>query len=286
MSDFSPQKIATYYDRNTRLWRLLWFTRDSLGIHYGYYDDDIKTQDQAILRTNETLAKMADIKSTDLVLDFGCGVGGSSIWIAKNIGAKCTGITISPGQVKKANKYSKLNNVSDKVNFLVEDFNETKFPDRSFDIVWGIESICYATDKQKVLKEAYRVLKPGGRIVVSDGFLLKEKSKMTEDERKLVDIWSHGYRVESFATPEEFKHYLEGAGFKNVKQVDYGKSIQKNLDFAMPKAKKLTPIAKILPKIIPYFKEAELAYDSSFAGEEANKRGLWTLQAVLATKPN
>lgn len=285
MSDFSPQKIATYYDRNTRLWRLLWFTRNSLGIHYGYYDKDVKTQDEAILRTNETLAKMADIKKDDLVLDFGCGVGGSAIWVAKNIGSKVTGITVSNGQIAKANKYAKLNGVEDKVNFLNRDFNDTKFPDKSFDVVWAIESICYALDKQKVLKEAFRILKPGGRIVVSDGFLLKEKNKMTDEEREVVDVWAHGYRVESFATPQEFKNYLEGAGFKNIKQDDYGDSIIKNFEFAMPKARKLTPVAKILPKLIPYFKEAELAYKSAFAGEIAREKGLWTLQAVVATKP-
>jgi cyclopropane fatty-acyl-phospholipid synthase-like methyltransferase len=282
-TNFDPKDVAHYYDVNTRVYRLLWYGRKSLGIHHGYYDSDITNQEDAIIRTNETMAKVAGIKQDDKVLDAGCGVGGSSIWLAKNIGAQVIGITISNNQIKKAYKYAKEEGVLGKVEFLNRDFNKTEFPDETFDVVWGIESLCYALDKQKLLNELYRILKPGGRLVVSDGFILKEK--MTPDEQAIIDEWAHGYRVESFATVEEYKKYLDKAGFKNIKIFDRRTDVGKNLEFAMPKTRRLSVIAKVLPRLVPYFREVAINYYSAFAAEEGYKKGLWGIQLFYAEKP-
>jgi len=280
--DFSTKGVARYYDVSTRYYRLLWHGK-SLGIHFGYYDPDIKTQEEAIVRTNDTLARMADIKSTDKVLDAGCGVGGSSIWIAKNIGANVTGITISPKQVIKANKYKNREGVSDKCEFVVGDFNEMDFADNTFGVVWGIEALCYGLDKNRMLKELYRVLKPGGRIIVSDWY--KGKENLTAEEQRIADKFVHNFMVESWQTGDQFREELKRVGFKDIKYEDHTKDIKKNLEYGMPKAKKLTLAVKVLPRISGHFKEVAKTYNAVVSGEEAYEKGLWHLQAIVATKP-
>ncbi|MGB0178338.1 MAG: methyltransferase domain-containing protein, partial [Owenweeksia sp.] len=127
-----------------------------------------KTLADAIVNNNRILAEMGGIQKDHKVLDAGCGVGGGSIYIAKNIGAQCTGITLSAKQVESANRYAAKNGVSDKVHFEVNNYFETGYPDESFDIAWAMESMATAPDKERFLKEMYRVLKPGGKLLIAD----------------------------------------------------------------------------------------------------------------------
>lgn len=283
-SSFTPKDVARYYDANTLFYRVFWHESKSLGIHFGYYDPDIHSHQDAILRVNQTLAKMADIKPTDKVLDAGCGVGGSSIWIAKNIGAHVNGITISPVQVKKANKYKKREGVADLCDFYVGDFNHTGFPDQSFDVVWGIEAFCYALDKEALMKEFYRILKPGGRVIMSDWFAIK--TKFTPEEQPIYDEFIYGFAVPSLETPESMEKILKKVGFKDVVHEDHGKDLKQNFEFGIPRTKRLTPFAKILPKLFPKLNDVTSNYYGILAADEAYRRGFWTLQAICATKPD
>jgi tocopherol O-methyltransferase len=281
-NDFSPKRIGKYYDVNTRYYRLLWHGRKSLGIHFGYFDKGINNKEDAIINVNRTLANIAKIKAGDKVLDAGCGVGGSAIWLAKNIGASVIGITVSQKQIKKANKYAKEEGVEKKVNFLLKDFNETGFEDKSFNVVWAIESVCYSLDKLKTLKEFYRILKPGGKLIMSDEFVYSYDLK--KEERELIDGLAHGYMLDTFATPDNFKEDLIKAGFRDVQFIDRHKDMEINLKYSMKKINKLAPIAKILPKLIPYFNEVAINYHGAVAGEKAFKKGLWTLGTIYAKK--
>ena len=106
------------------------------------------------------MAEVAKIKSSDAILDAGCGIGGSSIFLAERIGCSVTGISLSERQVNKAKELAIEKKVEANVDFKVMNFCVTNFPDENFDVVWGCESICYADDKEQFIKEAYRVLKP------------------------------------------------------------------------------------------------------------------------------
>ena len=90
---------------------------------------------------------MARIKKSDIVLDAGCGVGGSSIFLSKIIGCQTIDITLSQNQVRKATQNAKKNDVVKKTQFFVMDFENPTFPAKTFDVVWAIESVCHAVSK-------------------------------------------------------------------------------------------------------------------------------------------
>ena len=213
------QKIVQYYLESENAYKDSWDLKNSLAIHYGYWDEKVKSFSQSLIRMSEVMMETAKIESADKVLDAGCGVGGSSIFLASTVGCRVTGITLSDRQVNQAKDNAKAKQVEQLVDFRVMNYSKTDFPDQSFDVVWGCESICYADDKEKFIREAFRLLKPGGRLVVADGFVTKFENNDHPYNRK----WLDGWQVNYLETPERFSAFMKSAGFENIKYRDITK---------------------------------------------------------------
>ncbi len=235
----SKKKIIEYYNQTYGDYKLIWINNENLALHYGYWDSKTKTHNEALLNMNRVLAKLAGIKKTDKVLDAGCGLGGSSMWLAKTFGCKVVGITLSKKQVGMARKFAKEHKVSHLVEFYQMDFTNTKFHNATFDVIWAIESVCYAEDKLDFLKEAHRILKTKGRVVIADGTQLKKQ--LTNNEKKMMYKWREGWVVPNLATPEKFRNDMIKIGFRRTKFLDITKHI-------LPSSKRLYRYA--IPAII------------------------------------
>ena len=107
---FTRKDIVDYYENSEISFKLVWDLNHSLAIHYGYTDEKAKTFRQSLMRFNEVLAEQVGISQHDHVFDAGCGVGGSSIYLAKNFGCLVKGATICPHQAKAAVKNAQKNN--------------------------------------------------------------------------------------------------------------------------------------------------------------------------------
>ncbi len=213
------KRIIDYYRDTENAYKDSWDLNNSLAIHYGYWDEKVKSFPQSLIRMNEVMMETAGIKSTDTVLDAGCGVGGSSIFLASVLGCRVTGITLSPRQVELAAANARQKGMEHLVSFKAMNYCDTDFPDASFDVVWGCESICYADTKEAFIKEAFRLLKPGGRLVVADGFV----SALENNDNPTVRKWLNGWQVNYLETPKRFEKFMQQAGFAAIKYRDISK---------------------------------------------------------------
>lgn len=230
-------KVVKYYDYTLKYYKRFWY-RDSksYALHYGFWDKDTKNLNEALLNTNKFLAKKLDLKAKDRVLDAGCGIGGSSLWIAKKIGAKVVGVSISEKQINFAKELARINNVEHLTEFYIKDFIDTGFENETFNVVWAIESVCHAENKFEFLKEAFRVLRKGGKIIIADGFL--KRNAMNDEEKIIIEKFNEGLVLPNLSDVDQFKKKLEKAGFKRIDYWDKTKEI-------LPSSKKLYYMCKI-----------------------------------------
>ena len=145
--ELNTQEIINYYDHCQVDYELVWHLKTKMCMHYGYWDDTTSTLREALVNMNKRVAAFAQVQKGDYVLDAGCGVGGSSIFLAKTLNCITKGITLSEKQVNTCRDNAAKHNVTHQCTFEVQNYLATDFADNTFDIVWAIESVCYAFDK-------------------------------------------------------------------------------------------------------------------------------------------
>ncbi len=219
---FSKNDIERYYDLSEIHYRVFWNLDKSSSLHYGYWDAATKNFHEALLNINAILSKKININKEDIVLDAGCGIGGSSVWLAKNIGCNVTGISLSNKQVNTANQRATKNEVENLATFYQKDFTQTGFTNESFSVVWAIESVCHAQDKSQFINEAFRLLNKSGRLVLADFF---KKENLQGKDAEQIKLWANGWAVPDFSTVEQFETQLQQAGFINIKIEDASQNI-------------------------------------------------------------
>ncbi|MFZ9215972.1 MAG: methyltransferase domain-containing protein [Vulcanococcus sp.] len=160
--------VAEAYDRWTddRLLERLWGDHVHLG-HYGNPPGhrDFRQAKEAFVHELVHWSGMDQLPPGSRVLDVGCGIGGSARILARDYGFEVLGISISPGQIARAEE---LTPEGLSCRFKVMDALDLKLSDGSFDAVWSVEAGPHMPDKQRYADELLRVLKPGGLLAVAD----------------------------------------------------------------------------------------------------------------------
>lgn len=221
------EKIAQFYDDSSQLWEQTWGEH----MHHGYYGrSGTHKLNRRLAQINliEELLHWGQVKNPQNILDVGCGIGGSTLYLAEKYQAQATGITLSTVQANRATERAITAGLTSQVSFEVANALNTPFADNSFDLVWSLESGEHMPDKTKFLQECYRVLKPGGQLIMATWCHRPTNSlagELTRDEKHHLEEIYRVYCLPYVISLPEYEAIARDCGFVNLKSDDWSQAV-------------------------------------------------------------
>ncbi|MDE0154291.1 MAG: methyltransferase domain-containing protein [Gammaproteobacteria bacterium] len=228
--------VQRHYDTMTKGYYLQW---NPDHFHMGLFNpgerpghnEEMKYSEglaRALERMIEVIVAPAEIDERHHVVDAGCGVGGTAIYLARMHGCRVTGINLSRVQLELADKKALDADLDDRVRFEYADCSRyLPFTDASVDVVVNMESARHYSDRRRFLSEVYRILKPGGKIVATD-WMCRDGLKANQYDifiRPLCKAWLL-HDLESQFT---YTRLLHEAGLEVIEFEGFGGKVLDNL---------------------------------------------------------
>lgn len=221
--------IREHFDAMLDVYEELWGEH----IHHGYWDVGAPARDRhaAQLRTVHELIAFGEVPPGARVLDVGCGVGAASVVLARELGCRVEGITLSPAQVARAREKAAAAGLSGSLHFQVADALAAPFPAASFDVAWALESCELMPDKDAFLRECARVLRPGGRLVVATW--CRAGGHLAPDALDLLRAIYREFSAAYVLPLAEYAHRCRALGLVDVRVADWTEHTRRTWDLGL-----------------------------------------------------
>jgi len=239
----SAARTAHYYDRVQWLYTYGWTAGGTRSLHYGLWWDDTKNLGEAIANGDRFIGDRLRLGPDDHVLDMGCGVGGTSIYLAQRHGCRATGITLSKVQLAQARKRARRLGLTDRVQFELMDYTRTSFPEVTFTKAFTQESSNYPVEKLDLLREVYRVLKPGGQYVSLDPYLRRDVREGEEAERLARVL--RGWACPGLERFDRYSALAQQAGLQVIESKDVNDHGKQSAEIIWRRHVRLRPLVEI-----------------------------------------
>ncbi|MET7395838.1 methyltransferase domain-containing protein [Dactylosporangium sp. NPDC005572] len=206
----TPGEVGAFYDEANEL-----ITRFQGGnMHYGYWTgpDDDSSFEVAGQRLTDIVIDKLGVRPGDRVLDVGCGPGKPGVHLARRTGAAVLGISVSERDVALAGARARAEGLADRAVFQHADATALPFEPESFDAVMLLESIVHIPDRAQVLGQVSRVLRPGGRAVLTDFVRRGEDLEQDAETQAAVAAALWAWRAAPLVRAEDYPGFAEQAG--------------------------------------------------------------------------
>lgn len=219
-------------------------------MHHGYYGatgEERKERRQAQIDLIEELLAWGQVNCPNQVLDVGCGIGGSSLYLAEKYGATVTGITLSPVQAQRAEERARSSGLGDLTRFQVADALHLPFADHSFDLIWSMESGEHMPNKQQFMAECYRVLQPGGLFLMATWCHRPiDRLPLTPDEQNHLEQIYKVYCLPYVLSLPEYEVIAQTLEFEQIRTADWSQAVAPFWNEVIGSALSLPAIAGLL----------------------------------------
>lgn len=213
------QKIQKYYNTNKLTYLL--FHNKSGYLHMGiskngsYSKSDLLEQIKIIGREVEDTHVLK-------ILELGYGRGANLYSLARIFPQKkFIGIDLSINPLKKY----KINNI----DFIKGDYNYLSYLEKDFDIVFAIETLCHSSSLGNSLKEIFSIMRPGAKLIIFDGYYLKDYNNLDKDTQDACRLAERGMAVDHFHELEELRTEIKMVGLNIIKEVNFSVNILPSL---------------------------------------------------------
>ncbi|HEX4085721.1 MAG TPA: methyltransferase domain-containing protein [Chthoniobacteraceae bacterium] len=207
--ELNPADVAGHYDDLDQFYRDVWGDH----VHHGLWVRGGESHREATLQMVRHVAALGRIGPGARVCDIGCGYGATARMLAADFGAEVTGVTVSPAQYH----YGAAQDAP-RVTMVLGDWLRNPLPDAAFDVAIAIESSEHMPDIAAFFREAARVLRPGGRLVVCS-WLAHPRASGTQRKLLLEPICREG-RMSQFGTFADYRRLFQDSGFVVEKEED------------------------------------------------------------------
>ncbi|MEW6079584.1 MAG: methyltransferase domain-containing protein [Thermodesulfobacteriota bacterium] len=151
-------------------------------------------------------ARKAEVRNGETLLDIGCGTGGPACTLAAEFGLTVTGVDLLPWNVERSRALAAARRLDGVCRFQQADALSLPFDDNTFDYVFGSDAWCHVPEREKLLREAHRVLKPGGTIFFHDWIQYRGDS----------ECFRFIYAFPHLETMDSYREKLGQAGFEII----------------------------------------------------------------------
>ena len=177
-------------------------------------------------KSSMVLAEKAGIKDGMKGVDLCSALGAGCRFLVQNFNVFMCGVDATDTMLKKADERVKAAGLEEKIEFKKGDVTDIPYDDNTFDFVWGEDAWCYVVDKTKLIKEAARVLKPGGILSFTDW--IEGPNGLDKEEADRINTFMKFPYVESF---EGYKKLIEGNGLTIIETEDLTDEFAEYVDF-------------------------------------------------------
>lgn len=188
-------------------------------MNWGYWKEDTLDVSTSQIDLIKKMMEGTKLENKN-VLDVGCGVGGTAIFIQKFFSTKSIiGVNISAQQIQMANKLAIQENCSDNIQFKVANASQLPFKKQTFDVIIVIECAFHFVRKDLFIQEAYRVMKPGGKLIIADINLTENSNLVDKYENKLIEFYE-GLQIPDLAKISDWNYLFENNKFSKASVED------------------------------------------------------------------
>jgi SAM-dependent methyltransferase len=216
--------VRHYYNRNT-LWMILFGQGRGEGvIHRPVWTEKERSRREAVhtverLIAEAVLATERSNRTEKHILDLGCGVGGSALWLAARYPLKITGITLSPFQAQTARKLAQRRGLSGRCRFQVADF--TRLPEmEGITDAYAVEAFAHGSDATAFFTQIGSQLPAGGRLIICDDFITAKQQSGSTQREPWLSRFREGWRLPSLMTADDALSIAARRGFDPIERTE------------------------------------------------------------------
>jgi cyclopropane fatty-acyl-phospholipid synthase-like methyltransferase len=219
MASDHENNVEQYYDNNTRIFLKRGAHAQTFNIHQALWAPGVQTTAEAVNYSNRLLLERAQALQAKQIVDLGCGVGSSVLYLADALPqASLQGITISQAQTRLANQAIAHADLADRCTVLQGSFQALPPNISTIDMAYAIEAFVHGPDARIFFQQISDRLSPNGQVILIDDFLSSQAPRHNKHQR-LIERFKAGWLLGSLLSVQEVEQAAQAAGLRLIDNV-------------------------------------------------------------------